>query len=280
MVKITNLLQKNSKSNQAKSRLRRSLKLVNILPVIIIITFIFMVGIIAYIFFAPEDESAENTEHISNNEAFTTFNSENQEDLSHLESELEELDQDSTSSSPLSDRVSPPAEIDNDLEATSSPSITKTPKYILDNNYYDEKFGYKVFYNDRWEFRKTYGEDIEKMTETDVVSGFDLHRYYGDEAVGNVGINLLDAHNLTDIDQWMEQYDDEEPAEEKQIIEYSQVQANYYSYQNSPEMKNYALYFIKNNYVFRIWWWGKTIQGLNEATAIVESFVIEDPQQN
>ena len=239
-----------------------------------------MVGIIAYIFFAPEDESAENTEHISNNEAFTTFNSENQEDLSHLESELEELDQDSTSSSPLSDRVSPPAEIDNDLEATSSPSITKTPKYILDNNYYDEKFGYKVFYNDRWEFRKTYGEDIEKMTETDVVSGFDLHRYYGDEAVGNVGINLLDAHNLTDIDQWMEQYDDEEPAEEKQIIEYSQVQANYYSYQNSPEMKNYALYFIKNNYVFRIWWWGKTIQGLNEATAIVESFVIEDPQQN
>lgn len=279
MVQITNLLNQNQRSNQAKSRLKKSLKLVNILPVIIIITFLFMVGIIAFIFFTQDEESAEKTDNSITNEAFSTFNQENQEDLSHLESELEDFDQKSSSSSPLTDRVSPPVELSTDPIATSSPVVTKAPLFSLDNKYHDEKFSYKIFYNDRWEFRKTYGEDIEKMTETDVINGFDLHRYYGDEAVGNVGVNLLDAHNLTDINQWMQQYDDEEPAEEKQLIEYNQVQANYYSYQNSPEMKNYALYFIKNNYVFRIWWWGKTIQGLNEATAIVEAFVIEDISQ-
>lgn len=279
MVQITNLLNQNQRSNQAKSRLKKSLKLVNILPVIIIITFLFMVGIIAFIFFTQDEESVEKTGSHITNEAFSTFNQENQEDLSHLESELEELDQESSSSSPLTDRISPPVDLSTDPIATSSPIVTKTPLFSLDNKYHDEKYSYKIFYNDRWEFRKTYGEDIKKMTETDVINGFDLHRYYGDEAVGNVGVNLLDAHNLTDINQWMQQYDDEEPAEEKQLIEYNQVQANYYSYQNSPEMKNYALYFIKNNYVFRIWWWGKTIQGLNEATAIVEAFVIEDISQ-
>lgn len=169
--------------------------------------------------------------------------------------------------------ATPSALLDNSIEPEpDSPAI-----YELTEQFEDEEFDYSISYGEEWIFRKTYGADVVKVVETNVLSGFDLHLYEetdGDDQVilGNVGVNLLSAEGKVDVDDWIQEHELNEPRSEKRKIQFNQVLANYYTYPDEPDKQARALFFIKGDYMYKIWWWGASDEALDEAMAIVETF--------
>jgi hypothetical protein len=161
------------------------------------------------------------------------------------------------------------------LSTTEDSKTSSLPVYDLDQTHVDDEFKYSVSYSEDWLFRETYGPDIEKIAPTNVLRGFDLHIYHGEEAIANVGVNVLHADGLVDIVDWINEHELNEPRGEKKQIHFNGVLANYYTYQDRPDIQNRALYFIKSGNIYKIWWWGKTDQALDQATAIVETFKVD-----
>lgn len=163
------------------------------------------------------------------------------------------------------------------LDTTIEPEPDSLPVYEMGEQFEDEEFGYSVSYGEEWIFRKTYGADVVTVVETNVLSGFDLHLY--DEAdeeqkiiLGNVGVNLLSAEEEREVDDWIQEHELNEPRAEKRKIQFNQVSANYYTYPDEPNKQTRALFFIKGDYMYKIWWWGANDEALDQAMAIVETF--------
>ncbi len=148
---------------------------------------------------------------------------------------------------------------------------TPTPA-LLNKTYEDKDFGYSISYSKDWIFRHTYGQDIEKLAPTDILSGIDLHQGTQDYTQASIVINLLDAHGLADIKEWITKYDLNYPKNStKNTTTFKQLTAINYRYQNSPERQNEALYFISGTYAYRIFLDEKG--GISDLTrSILESF--------
>lgn len=123
--------------------------------------------------------------------------------------------------------------------------------------YTDKYFGYTISYPEGWYFRRTYGPDISKLAPTDVLSGFDIT--YNIIVAGQtttqatIVMNMLDSHNYTDVQKWIDAYDLNYP---KNAIKTQTTFRNYptlkYTDETNPQRATEYLYFIAGKYVYRI----------------------------
>jgi len=282
MIQITDLTQSvNPTSKNAKSRLNKKkslFKSLNILSILIILGFLILSTAVAIAIFFPDIIPSLDIDETKEAESVNGNNLKDKDKLFDLDTEMDELKDENASSSAMLDRLSPPADSSSDssdLANLITPTLLAVYSKELTEHYQNENYNYEIFYDNRWEFRITYGEEVEKAVKTDVLSGFDLHRYLNEVAVANIGVNILSTKGETELDQWLEKYELNEPSNDHIKIEFNGVEANYYSYQQTEGMKNRALFFLKNDHFIKIWWWAKTSQSLKEATAIVETFLIE-----
>jgi|GEM_PF-889017 len=154
----------------------------------------------------------------------------------------------------------------------TSPSVDATNW----QTYTDQYFNYQIKYDDGWKLRKTYGPDVDKLAPTDIVSGVDLHFYEGDYFHANVGINLLESKGEKDINNWITKYDLNYPKEAAvKQVSFNGVDANEYTYQTGNSRVSKVLYFIKNDYAYKIWFWGDNQDYFNKTKSLVETFLAE-----
>jgi hypothetical protein len=181
-----------------------------------------------------------------------------------------------TSPTPISSPIEEPSPL---LSPTPSPLSSPSPSPHFDHLYQNSDFGYQIGYNNDWRLRETYGPNIEKQAPTDILSGIDLHLYQGDYFYANVGVNLLSAHGLTDIDEWIEKYDLNYPKQSTmEKVSFNQVEANKYLFQDEQNKQYLALYFLKGNYAYKVQWWGEINSTLDETNMLVNSFFISQAQ--
>lgn len=173
---------------------------------------------------------------------------------------------------------------DNEFKKNATPSPTqitdetatwKTPSptsIILNEIYKDKDFGYSIQYPKDWRFRRTYGKDIKKNGITDILSGIDIHNGTATYTTTSIVVNVLDAHKLSDIDNWIAKYDYNYPKNsKKEKIQFNNISALKYTYQLALDRDNEAIYFISGEYAYRIFYY--ETGGISEATrSVINSF--------
>lgn len=141
--------------------------------------------------------------------------------------------------------------------STASSTLTPAPSTQPQTTYTDNYFGYKISYPDGWIFRRTYGPDISKLAPTDVLSGFDIHYNIlvnGQETTqATIVMNMLDAHGMTDIEKWIDQYDLNYPKQATRTsITFKGYATLKYTDETNPQRATEYLYFIAGKYAYRI----------------------------
>lgn len=161
----------------------------------------------------------------------------------------------------------------------SSTSVFSTVTPIPSKTYIDEEFGYQVTYNPTsWMFRHTYGKGGISNSDTSgtprTISGFDLHRPSNMNASAIIVLNVLEAKNETDIDEWIKKYDLNVPKNAStQMILNEDFRAREYTYKydTSDRFARKSRYFINEDKVFRIYY-SEVGELSQETTQIVETF--------
>lgn len=142
----------------------------------------------------------------------------------------------------------------------------------LTQTFKNKYYPYQISYPEDWRFRKTYGEDIVTQTETDIISGFDLHLGNDYHTKASFVFNLLDSHGHSSIKDWIEEYDPNTPEDaEIEKIKFKNHDAIKYTVTKSkkeisptpvlpdqkPEEVRQRIYFIKDDYAYRLIYWEK-----------------------
>lgn len=142
-----------------------------------------------------------------------------------------------------------------ELTDSHTPTLIPTKKPGA-KTYIDSDLGYSITYPSSWTFRRTYGKDIPKEAlENDILDGFDLNfpaTTYNDLSFAGV---VLDAHGLTDIQEWIDKYDPNYPKNSiKKSINFNGRKAIKFSFINFGKSGEY-IYFINGNYIYRLMYW-------------------------
>jgi hypothetical protein len=161
------------------------------------------------------------------------------------------------------------------LGKNSTPMKEISPTTVpLDKTYKDTEYNYSISYPAGWLFRRTYGKDIQKQAPTDILSGIDLHNNADSTAnIATVVVNLLDAHGMTDIQEWITKYDLNYPKNgTKSTTTFQGKNSVKYVYSNNNDRAYEALYFISGNYAYRIYY--DEIGTISDLTkSVVNSFI-------
>lgn len=159
-----------------------------------------------------------------------------------------------------------------DVKITSTDTNTPTP-IQLDGSYIDKDFGYSISYPKSWQFNRTYGPDIAKAGTTDIVSGIEIDNTSTYNQLISIVVNVLDSHNETDINRWIEKYDLNYPKNaQKETITHTGIPAVNYIYKNTPDRTNEALYFISGKYTYRIYTAEKATELSSLTRRVINSF--------
>lgn len=134
------------------------------------------------------------------------------------------------------------------LSAVPSPS----PNYLT-ATYTDPDVGFRIGYNNNWELRKTYGASVPKSAPTDIISGIDLHKGGLSNIQAVLVVNVLDAQDESDVEQWITKYDQNAPsAASREITTFNNLKAVRYRYRMQPSEAGETWYFIKGKYAYRV----------------------------
>lgn len=143
--------------------------------------------------------------------------------------------------------------------------------------YTDATYGYRVDYpTTGWIFRRTYGPDIQKLAPTDILSGFDLtyNALINGQPMtqATIVVNVLDSHDYTDIEKWIDAYDLNYPKNaDKSNTTFQGYAALKYVDRDSAQKATEYLYFLAGKYAYRITYWEQPV--IRNATRdIVNSF--------
>jgi len=92
-----------------------------------------------------------------------------------------------------------------------TPTVTPTPAF---KTYKDQEIGYSITYPVDWSFRKTYGKDIPKLGQTDVVNGIEI---YKPNQPFTFVLNVIDKKGTTSVVDWWNQYSPNRLSPEEKI---------------------------------------------------------------
>ncbi len=160
----------------------------------------------------------------------------------------------------------------------SSASVFSSVTPIPSKTYIDEEFGYQVSYNPTsWMFRHTYGKGGISNSDTSgtprIISGFDLHKPSNMNASAIIVLNVLEAKNETDIDEWIKKYDlniPENASTQMILNENFRAREYTYKYDTSDRFARKSRYFINEDKVFRVYY-SEVGELSQETTQIVET---------
>lgn len=143
-------------------------------------------------------------------------------------------------------------EILRQVKFTSLPTTTPTPTVKI-KTYSDEYFKYTFNYPENWRLRQTYNPQNIKAGKTEILSGLDLHLGSYDELKASIVINVLSGKNQTDIEEWIRSFEPNIPLNsQKEVTQFAGYKAVIYKFKNYSDRENETIYFLKNNYLYRI----------------------------